>query len=350
MPNPTLAVSPPSRPAPRFVLPLRLALSLVFLVAVMGKVLDFNEFLRSVAAIGWVPEQYAGLAAVILLGLEVLAAVLLLLPATFRFGAGLSAVLAVLFCAVTSSLLLQGVEGDCSCFGVFLKLPRSLTLFVDAALLLGSLALLRNPAPAAVSSSHARSSGRLLLLSSIFLLLSLSLLALIKSNDDLRLQFGAMLPGIQTGLFAYRPERDPKAGQPAPEVGLKTAQGQPMNGKFWGETPVLLLFVGRCGNCSLRRVQTWTQSLERSAPHRLIVVTTDDAKGASWLAGKLAGKAVVARDEHRTTTYAYNAMWTPRAYLVGTRGELIYCQPRSHDLTRAAEVVGGILKNGRFQP
>lgn len=335
--------APPARERLNFAA--RLLLSCVFLFAVAGKLLDFPEFLRSVAALSWLPEEYASIAGISLLIFETLAAVLLLLKASHRLGALLSAALATLFCYVTGSLLIQGVEGDCSCFGVFLRLPRPATLLVDVALLAASLYLLRcrNALPVQTTPRY------LLPLSAAFVFLSLMLLVLVRTNTDLRLHFAALLPDVQSGLARYRPEADPKVGSTAPRASFLTPQDQWIDLSAWKGRPTVLLFVGHCGNCAVRRVDTWSKLPRgdgRTLSPRLVAVTTDSVSEARRLARKVEGKATVVRDNHRITTEAFNAVWTPRAYLIAANGTLLYCQPRPHDLVRAMSAVEAELRKG----
>jgi uncharacterized membrane protein YphA (DoxX/SURF4 family) len=332
-------------------LALRLLVAFVFLFAVAGKLLDFPEFLRSIAALGWFAEEYAAIVAMGLLACELLAAILLMAGAAYRFGAALSATLAAVFCYVTGSLLLQGVEGDCSCFGIFLRLPRPIMLGVDFALLLSSLYLLRVGAggSAAATPTQQTSSSRLLALSALFLVLSLALLALVRSSTDLRLHVATLMPSVQSGLSVYRPELDPKEGSTAPRVSLLTTTGQRVGLEAWTDRPTIFLFIGECSTCSTRRVNAWSKLRETGTTFHVVVVTTDDAAGARWLEGKVKDKATVVRDNHRVTTEAYNAVWTPRAYLIGTDGRLLYRQTRAHDLERAVEIVSQMSRSGKTE-
>jgi hypothetical protein len=320
---------------------LALCVAAIFLFAIAGKLLDFPAFLRSVAALGWFPEKYTGLVTVAVLALETTTALLLVVKPSRQFGAFLTVALAAIFCFITINLLWQGVEGDCSCFGVFLKIPRYLSLALDIALLTAGLYLWRDNATS-VSDATPK---YLLPLSAIFFVASLILLFLIKSNTDLQFHLGNLASDIQASLLQYKPEADPKVSYTAPSLRLRNTDNQPFLWEDKRNPLTILLFVGECTNCAVRRITAWKVLQKTGVPYRLLVVTPDNMTGVKWLQSKIGSDAIVVQDNHRMTSEAYNVKWTPRAYVVDHNKTLLYCQQRIDDLTQAISVTEALLRS-----
>lgn len=101
----------------KILLVLRLILAAVFLYAGLIKALSSAEFAVALLPFTFVPETWIGTMARILPITEVAAAVLVLLPWTRRYGAGLILGLCLAFIAALSWAMANDIIVACSCFG-----------------------------------------------------------------------------------------------------------------------------------------------------------------------------------------------------------------------------------------
>ncbi|TDD74525.1 hypothetical protein E1293_29400 [Actinomadura darangshiensis] len=92
-------------------------LIVVLAAAVAGKVRDVRGFGSVVAGYRILPDRLATPAAAAVLAAETVAAVLLAVPATRRWGALLAAVLFAAFLIAMASVLRRGMRIECGCFG-----------------------------------------------------------------------------------------------------------------------------------------------------------------------------------------------------------------------------------------
>jgi putative oxidoreductase len=122
---------------------LSIALVLAILLAWAGLVkltgaAAFSDTLNTYALL---PARVLNLVALGLPVLEIIAAVALLIPASRRIGALLSAILSLSFALALSSALQRGLNVDCGCFGSasFLNLSPPWALARSVVLLLASI-------------------------------------------------------------------------------------------------------------------------------------------------------------------------------------------------------------------
>lgn len=100
-----------------FVIASRLALAALFLFAAGAKLYTINDFVANLANL--VAQRWVWPVAFAVIALEIVAAVLILLPRTTRAGAALSAALLVGFAgyALYYVYVLKGEPLECGCFG-----------------------------------------------------------------------------------------------------------------------------------------------------------------------------------------------------------------------------------------
>jgi uncharacterized membrane protein YphA (DoxX/SURF4 family) len=95
----------------------RILVAAVFLYAGIVKAGTSERFAMTIAQFSILPPQAVGAAAMVLPWLEILTAILLLVPATARLGALGAAGLLVVFIGVLAWGIHQGWAIDCGCFG-----------------------------------------------------------------------------------------------------------------------------------------------------------------------------------------------------------------------------------------
>jgi hypothetical protein len=95
----------------------RFGLAALFIFAVVAKLYTLNDFVANVSNLVW--TGWAWPIAVVVIALELVAAVLLIWPRTVRAGACLAALLLVGFAAYALyyTRILQGEPLECGCFG-----------------------------------------------------------------------------------------------------------------------------------------------------------------------------------------------------------------------------------------
>ena len=96
---------------------LRLVLAAVFFYAGAVKAGASQEFAMALLPFTFVPSNWTIPLALALAWMEILAAILLLIPCLFPLGAGLICSLCVLFIGVLSWALWNGIIVSCNCFG-----------------------------------------------------------------------------------------------------------------------------------------------------------------------------------------------------------------------------------------
>lgn len=122
---------------------LRCMVASTFLIAVIGKLLDYQEFVQGILRLGWIPERLSQSAAILLLVMELGVGLLMLSRRGVLLGAAVGGSLAAGFIVVTGALIARGTSIGCPCLGIFLKLPPSAMLGVDILLVSACLVLLR---------------------------------------------------------------------------------------------------------------------------------------------------------------------------------------------------------------
>lgn len=124
---------------------LRIALAGVFFYAGAVKAGASQEFAIALLPFTFVPPEWTLPLALALAWVEILAAILLLLPRIFPIGAGMICALCLLFICVLSWALWNGIIVSCGCFGpddspsawkMLLAIGRDILLLAGAASIL----------------------------------------------------------------------------------------------------------------------------------------------------------------------------------------------------------------------
>ena len=102
---------------PRVILVAQVAIALVFVAAALGKISDPAAFAKQIHYFRLVPSGLENTVAIMLPWIELVAALALLLRASPRSGAFVTAGLMVLFVAVVAAALARGLDIECGCFG-----------------------------------------------------------------------------------------------------------------------------------------------------------------------------------------------------------------------------------------
>jgi uncharacterized membrane protein YphA (DoxX/SURF4 family) len=100
-----------------FLLCLRIALAGLFFYAGVVKAGSIQEFAIALLPFTFAPPEWTMPLALALAWIEILAAILLLLPRAFPLGAALVCALCLLFIGVLSWALWNGIIVSCGCFG-----------------------------------------------------------------------------------------------------------------------------------------------------------------------------------------------------------------------------------------
>jgi uncharacterized membrane protein YphA (DoxX/SURF4 family) len=122
----------------------RIFLAALFLYAGLVKLDASESFALTMSKFSFLPESSVPWLALGLPAIEIFTAILLLIPRTARFAAGIVAVLLVTFIAALGWTLQQGFTADCGCFGEDGAPSRAKMIFAivrDVALLALTLGL-----------------------------------------------------------------------------------------------------------------------------------------------------------------------------------------------------------------
>jgi len=121
---------------------LRVALGGIFIAASVTKLPHQAEFINIVTSYGILPDSLARFYALIVPWAELLIGCSLVLGLFTRFAAALSIPLIVSFIIASAYSLFQPVGGGCGCFGQSIPISHSVSLAIDAVMLLMAVPLL----------------------------------------------------------------------------------------------------------------------------------------------------------------------------------------------------------------
>lgn len=109
----------------------------LFLLATGGmKYLYVDHFQGAILAQAPVGLLLSGLLACLVPALELVLGAAVLLPATRRKAAGVGLALLLTFLLWKLGILASGYGGDCGCLGPFFRYPPTVTIWLDAAVIL----------------------------------------------------------------------------------------------------------------------------------------------------------------------------------------------------------------------
>jgi thiol-disulfide isomerase/thioredoxin/uncharacterized membrane protein YphA (DoxX/SURF4 family) len=307
----------------------RLALALVFVVAALAKLADRTGSRAAVAGFG-IPEGLAGPVAAVLPLAEMTAAVLLLVTALTRVGAGLGLALLLLFCAGIARSIVLGESPDCHCFGQLHSEPAGpRTLARNSALAaLAILSLIGGPGTSAtawigqlsgvgLAGLIGGTAAGILVVCLIALSLSLlrrhgELLLRLDSLEQTLAEHGIVVPGPEPARAGL------PLGSPAPELELPGLEGAPVSLEELtaDDRPLVLVFTDPgCGPCSalLPQIARWQRE---QADHLRIALVSRGGQEANLAHAREHGLADVLIQSGREVSERYRVDGTPGAVLI----------------------------------
>ena len=240
----------------------RLLLALIFAVAALAKLRDQAGTSEALESFG-VPRGLLKTSSVFLPAAEVLAAVLLILPATYVLGAVMSLVLLTAFTLAIGVNLARGNRPSCRCFGEMSSSPIGLATIARNVALAAIAGYVLFAAPMSIRGVQSwydslGPQGRPLAVASAVLtgLLATSLALLARTTDRARAaEEKLVLGGVKLAI-----------GEVAPDFTLPTVQGGTLDlGELLGRgKPVILAFTDpHCGPCQalVPQLAMWQKSL-----------------------------------------------------------------------------------------
>jgi methylamine dehydrogenase accessory protein MauD len=305
----------------------RLLLSVVFLVAAIGKLADRDGSRKALADFG-VADTLIAPAALLLPLVELAIAALLVPAATARWGALAALGMLGLFIAAVTISLARGRTPDCHCFGQLHSAPvgwstvvRNCSLAAVAAVVLWHGG--ENPRITSIAAGVGGAAPLALLLAGIALAL-----AAIEAWFLLNLvpQYGRLLIRLQT-LEAALGRAQPSGlavSERAPEFELRDLAGDSVSlaSLRASRRPVLLFFTNPdCAPCDavLPAVARWQRDYEDRVD---VAVISRGAVEANRAKAEKHGLRTVLLQKKREVVRAYQIDSTPSAVLVSAEGKI----------------------------
>jgi thiol-disulfide isomerase/thioredoxin len=295
----------------------RCVLTVVFVIAAVGKLLDRQGSSAAVEGFG-VPRSVARVAGPVLPIVELLVAVALVFSPTAVVGAGGALLLLIGFAAGISRAMLQGNAPDCHCFGQIHSEPAGLTTLVRngllAALAVTILADQGGHSFAAVANTF---SGTEIGLGVASLVAAVLALATVQLWSDRR-RIGAEL---EEALKARRFPGLPR-GVPAPMFDLEPVRGETgaLADIMQPGLPTVLVFASTtCGPClqMFPTLSRWQDSISHSVT--LLAVLSGQRADVDRLCEEHELRPAVAQASNEMfETYALRA--TPSGVLIDSDG------------------------------
>lgn len=299
----------------------RLVLAGVLLVAAWAKLADLRETRRAMVAFG-VPARLAGPAAILVPAAEAGVAVALIVPAWARWGAVAALALLGAFTAGIALNLANGRTPDCHCFGRLDSGPvDGWAVLRNAVLaLLAGLVVWRGPGGphlGALSAADELSLVVQVALAVLVAALGLLVLSLFRQQGRILLRLDAL-----EGMAG--PARGLALGEPAPDVALRTLDGEPATvaSLLDGGRPAMLVFVSpTCGPCRALAPEVARWQREDAGSFAVAVVSDGTAEdNRAWATEHALGNVLLQDDDEAGR--AYLVAGTPSAVLVSAEGRI----------------------------
>jgi peroxiredoxin/uncharacterized membrane protein YphA (DoxX/SURF4 family) len=299
----------------------QILLAAVFAVAGIAKLRDLAGSRQAVAEFG-VPARLAPSIGTALPIAELVAAVLLIIHPTARWGALVALLLLVSFVIGIATAMSRGRAPDCNCFGQLHSAPAGRSTLARNVVLaaLASVVVVHGPGPAINTWIAARSAAELVAIIAVIAALALAALAWHQRGRyrDLRAAYLRASSQIKPELI---PEGLP-AGVPAPRFALKDERRETttLEGLLGRGLPVALFFVETdCAACTrlLPRLAEWQTTLADRVTIAVLTPQTDRKTAALW---RKHGLRTVLQDPSRETFYAYSVRGTPNSVLIDPQG------------------------------
>jgi uncharacterized membrane protein YphA (DoxX/SURF4 family)/peroxiredoxin len=300
----------------------RLVLSLVFVVAAAGKLVNLNRTRRTLIDFR-VPRRLVRPAAWLLPLAELSVAFALLVGPAARFGAIAAAGLLLLFMAGIVAAMSRGEAPDCNCFGQIGSAPAGRkTLVRNTALVaIALLVIVHGPGTDPGSWLTTPTRGEILLI-----VLGISTVALAAAVVGLWHERRTLLVDLAS---ANRTLASYGAGLPvgavAPSFTLPTTSGESLSLDSLRERgrPVALVFASpTCRSCTymLSDIARW----QRTLPERLTIAVVANAsgEGARAMADEFGLSDVMYQGDQNEVFRAYRGSATPSVVIVSPEGQI----------------------------
>ena len=322
-----------------FLLILRISLSLIFLLAALGKLMDREGSEKALHDFE-VPEKLIRPLALLLPWVEIAVAFSLVLTSVSWFGAIGAGVLLASFTAGMAVQYSKGNAPDCHCFGQIHSEPvsprsiiRNAVLLVPAIILVASGQ--RSQGFDLTSLDGGGSSGVMTVIigTIVIALLAASLVMLWKviAQQGLilrRIEILEVLSGegreVERDEAIGRPHAGLPLGSPLPTLELIDGSGSDTDSGFLrdGQIPSLILFVGpNCHPCEslIPDIKKWAADFEGSL--RLVLVSSGPLEENQKKFSELGPERLFVLKD-RASADLLGAMWTPTALLLDRNGRV----------------------------
>jgi len=321
----------------------RIGLAVVFLVAGAGKLTDLAGSRQAVADFG-VPKRLANLSGTLLPLVEMVLALLLLVPSTAWWGAVGAAALLALFLAGMARSMIRGEAPDCHCFGQIHSEPVGWpTIARNSGLLVVAL-VAASPDPRHAAPGIADWTAHLTTAETVlaFLIIGVAVLVVgqwiviletVRQNGRLLVRLDTLVTTLaESGVAASGPRPAavaPPAGLPvgssAPSFALPDLSGQPVTLETILSTdrPAMLVFTSPdCAPCNalMPDLGRWQAEYREDLAITIIsrgTVEENRKKSAEH------GLQNILLQELRELEMAYGVNGTPSAVVIETDGRIV---------------------------
>jgi peroxiredoxin/uncharacterized membrane protein YphA (DoxX/SURF4 family) len=294
----------------------RFGLAAVFLLAAIAKLADMSGSRRALEGFR-VPTLLIPAGSVALPGVEIVSAVLLLVPSTARVGAALACALLLTFVGGIAAALRRGSTPDCHCFGQFHSKPAGKETIGRNAVLaaVGFFILIAGPGPG-LSSWLSASSGELVALAGTSLLsvaLGYACASLARDNRELR-GLGRQVQDLPAPL---------EVGQTVPDFQVAAHDGAELrSGELLSEEQrtIFVFTSATCGPCIglLPELARWREMLVGRLG--IQVLASGDIEQNRQLASEHGMPVLFDRDG--TAAKAFGILGTPSAVEMDATGRV----------------------------
>lgn len=317
------------------------SLAAMFVVSAVAKLLDPSGTADAVLELG-VPERLRRVATLVPL-VELVLAVLFVIPATARWASFAGISLLAIFSAVIVLNLARGRRPDCNCFGGLSAAPISGRTLVRNGVLVGFAVASAHPAAATPGEVIDRLSvpGFLGIIAAVVAAVALTglgwlVLELWRQQARLLLRIDALEAEARNGASVPhdhhgRSAADAPVGRPAPDVSGRDLTGAPISlSDHWsaGRTTLVVFGDPHCHACTTLEPALTEWQREVPEERRTVVVSHS-------VDMPLPGGAALFVEEGRVASAAYGVRGTPSALLVDGHGRIASPLAEGSDAIRA---------------
>jgi len=321
----------------------RIGLVAVFLVAGVGKLADLPGSRRAVADFG-VPKRLANLSGTLLPLVEIVLALLLLVPLTAWWAAMGAGALLVLFLAGMARSMIRGEAPDCHCFGQIHSEPVGWPTIARSSSLLVVAIFAASPGPRQNGLRIANWTSHLTTAETVlaFLILSVAVLVVaqwimilhtVHQNGHLLVRLDTLVTALAKGGVAASGPRpaavEPPAGLPvgsnAPSFALPNLSGQTvaLDNILSTDRPAMLVFTSPdCAPCNALMPDLGRWQAEYSEDLAITIISRGTVEGNRKKSAEH-GLQHILLQELRELETAYGVNGTPSAVVIETDGRIV---------------------------